>query len=317
MLSPGPVTLSLVFLPQCLTFVCSRSSDESCTSQFQIYSDAAFNDTVAESNNLMMLQLRSMERRAQTSDIDGFELVGTGCCTGIRNERHGKLWAGGMLDLASCAAKCREFPDCGFVEYAPGNDNPWCFIWNAQQACALDAELEECGAGDGDGVHAYRFVRSTENETEIEDRQREEAAIEAAKIYKMAQEKERNGVYEEETENDDGTEDRDDFEIVGPGCCQGKRDLRNGKLWSGPAADLVACKAKCREFTFCGVIEYGWTAENPWCFIWNDHKSCSLKTESDECGAGGGDRVHTYRFDRGQDPHVASLAERGAAKELD
>jgi len=93
-----------------------------------------------------------------------FHSLGAGCCLGARSRHNGKLWAGERSSLTSCAAKCREFENCGAIEYGwEGLSNHlWCFIWSSEQSCSyLEVGPGACGNGGSDGVHAFRFRNET------------------------------------------------------------------------------------------------------------------------------------------------------------
>lgn len=113
-----------------------------------------------EDSDLMLLQFRSSGKHADVASIDEFDAVGEGCCKGPRTVDGGKLWAGPLPDFAACKAKCREFGNCGAVEYGWTNNPQWCFIWNDKQVCSsLDAGPGKCGSA-SDGVRSYKVDKA-------------------------------------------------------------------------------------------------------------------------------------------------------------
>mmetsp|Transcript_27172 Transcript_27172/g.49486 ORF Transcript_27172/g.49486 Transcript_27172/m.49486 type:complete len:353 (+) Transcript_27172:83-1141(+) len=90
---------------------------------------------------------------------------------------------------------------------------------------------------------------------------------------------------------------RDPWAFAGDGCCDGPRELRNGKLFGGRVANLQACKNKCRSFRNCGAIEFGWHDDPHWCFAWNVEQTCEVKdAQCKKSVIGNGNGAKVYRF---------------------
>jgi len=190
---------------------------------------------------------------------DPWILMGDGCCEGKREPSNGKLFGLNVSTIDECKAKCRTFNNCGMVEYGWKDMPQWCYGWGDSQKCEKrDANCVESVPGNGKGVQGYRFTAP-----KIDVRA-------AAAQYK--------------------------WEEIGPGCCDGKREEGNGKLYANKEATLDACKARCLSFDNCGIVEYGWTSGDPeWCYIWDNSQKCKqldLTCKQSAMGNGFGAKAH-------------------------
>mmetsp|Transcript_37686 Transcript_37686/g.70478 ORF Transcript_37686/g.70478 Transcript_37686/m.70478 type:complete len:1243 (+) Transcript_37686:108-3836(+) len=266
---------------------CGKGGGNNGVRTYRIKSSSRSSDTPRNSWPLPSLpsaelkanQSPNPQQQVTSQDVMDFLDVGAGCCSGFRDELHGKIWSGETPTLSDCKNKCRSFQQCGAIEYGWTHGNKseqWCFIWSQQQACMnLDWRPDACGPGGGDnGVHAYRVSRAREVDLSI-SKLHDDAQQEATLSKKLGFQ--------------DGIE----------GCCGGARDEAHGKLWAGDTATLADCQAKCREFENCGAVEYGWKYTNEqWCFIWSNKQSCtSIDIGEKSCGSGGGKTgVHVYKY---------------------
>mmetsp|Transcript_80686 Transcript_80686/g.152492 ORF Transcript_80686/g.152492 Transcript_80686/m.152492 type:complete len:876 (+) Transcript_80686:76-2703(+) len=263
MVHPTPMMSLIFFFLQV-----STALSQACSSGAEAQSKVFVDDLMSADSNLMMLQVRSSEKHSDAAGAEDFEAIGVGCCGGSRDADGGKLWAGPTADLATCKSKCREFKDCGAVEYGWTFNAQWCFVWSDKQACSsLEVGQGKCGQGGSDGVQVYKMSKNViDDSTAILKETTLKAAVEA-------------------------------FEAGGVGCCSGDRDEAHGKLWAGPAPDLITCKSMCLKHKNCGAVEYGWTFNAQWCFIWSDSQACSsLEAGEGKCGSGGSDGVQVYKI---------------------
>jgi len=102
---------------------------------------------------------------ARTTDLEGlsekenvaFHDMGAGCCI-----MHGEacLFNDHLGDRAKCEQKCKEFPDCGFINHGWRNGkSTWCTVMSTKTraTCAVrDTGPSGCGSSGNDGVHVYQ-----------------------------------------------------------------------------------------------------------------------------------------------------------------
>lgn len=147
-----------LFLSTALSETCLP--DGTCTPDAK---DSIFGDA----SELSLLQRRSNKKSSEVGIPNEFnetmvwEDLGAGCCKGARSEENGKLWAGPMPSFADCQEKCRQYSNCGALEYGWTRGNKqWCFLWSEEQLCTeLDASASSCGGGGDSGVHVYKVAQ--------------------------------------------------------------------------------------------------------------------------------------------------------------
>lgn len=90
-----------------------------------------------------------------------WNVVGSGCCAGPRDESNGKLYADKEKNLDACKARCIAFHNCGLVEYGwQAGDPQWCYIWDNSQTCQkIDPDCTESVLDSGVGAQIHRYSK--------------------------------------------------------------------------------------------------------------------------------------------------------------
>mmetsp|Transcript_34845 Transcript_34845/g.65040 ORF Transcript_34845/g.65040 Transcript_34845/m.65040 type:complete len:330 (-) Transcript_34845:77-1066(-) len=232
------------------------AASKTTTSKDKSSKDKSSKDTTSKDKSSTK---KSKPSKPINASDEFWSLMGDGCCEGKREPSNGKLFGLNVSTIDECKAKCRTFNNCGMVEYGWKDMPQWCYGWGDSQKCEKrDANCVESVPGNGKGVQGYRFTAP-----KIDVRA-------AAAQYK--------------------------WEEIGPGCCDGKREEGNGKLYANKEATLDACKARCLSFDNCGIVEYGWTSGDPeWCYIWDNSQKCKqldLTCKQSAMGNGFGAKAH-------------------------
>lgn len=296
-------TIGHKFSSICLLLLCfqvsSAKDTDACSDGVcaaKTVTDIGSLDVFDQASDLSLIQLTSMEKRAQDTGASAggqssvswldatykrkadperpktfaerinaempalWSMRAAGCCAGERDEDNGKLFGENVTDIEACKMKCRSRKDCGSIEYGWKDMPNWCFVWSASQKCEkMDPDCKLSVPGNGKGVRNYLYNAS------------------ARKIPDVSE---------------------TNWKVIGDGCCDGLRHESNGKLYADKEKSLDACKARCLSFINCGIVEYGWTKGDPeWCYIWSTNQTCEKKDK--DCkqsvlGSGEGAKQHKY-----------------------
>mmetsp|Transcript_95368 Transcript_95368/g.179313 ORF Transcript_95368/g.179313 Transcript_95368/m.179313 type:complete len:3377 (+) Transcript_95368:49-10179(+) len=267
-------------------------------------------------------------------DKEEWEDLGAGCCTGPRDNKAGRMYAGELPTLEYCFAKCASWKNCGIVEYGwGGKDSKWCFIWSSKQNCTgLDKGSKDCGKGGNTGVRSWRYTPKPKSMAVTAACPRPpDGCLADTDIYAKVdcdgdgildhmctstEDKSMSLVLSTEKCPDNwgsaarmpyecpeiqlGVAKDGDWVDLGEGCCTGGRHNEHGRMFADRLPTLEHCQSRCASWEDCGFIEYGWTrGDMEWCFIWNKKfQECPARdTGVKDCGGRGGENgVRVYQF---------------------
>mmetsp|Transcript_14852 Transcript_14852/g.27502 ORF Transcript_14852/g.27502 Transcript_14852/m.27502 type:complete len:331 (+) Transcript_14852:76-1068(+) len=232
------------------------AASKTTTSKDKSSKDKSSKDTTSKDKSSTK---KSKPSKPINASDEFWSLMGDGCCEGKREPSNGKLFGLNVSTIEDCKKKCREFNNCGIIEYGWTEMPEWCYGWGTSQKCEKrDKDCVESVPGNGKGVQGYSFKAP-------------KVDFEAAA--------------------------KTEWEIIGPGCCDGAREESNGKLYANKEPTLDACKARCLTWgEECGIVEYGWTTGDPeWCYIWDSSQKCKkmdLACQESAMGNGFGAKAH-------------------------
>mmetsp|Transcript_118008 Transcript_118008/g.252036 ORF Transcript_118008/g.252036 Transcript_118008/m.252036 type:complete len:609 (-) Transcript_118008:255-2081(-) len=87
--------------------------------------------------------------------------MGAGCCQ--TPDKIKPLFTDSVDSLKQCQVKCREFTNCGYIDYG-GRGGSQCTVWPDWMDCSQLSTAQKCGEKDNDDLHVFRYKKKASQE---------------------------------------------------------------------------------------------------------------------------------------------------------